>query len=258
MKEFETYIDSIKQINSSTQHIEVIVPPELLSLLPGQSVLAREALKRYEINRWEPYLRERWWPMMMKSDNRLVFERPIERRYRPQEIYSLLSPIGQPLRFRRRREMILLLAYDTVPSPLLYMLCWLKREDHTQISLLLAGSAQKYDTRHLPEEVEVIPVNDDLRWEQDIWTVGQATQIFVVVNQGDENLRMARVKKRIMAMRTEMPDNFLIGLFQSLIPCGIGACDACLLRVDGKYQHACTSGPGFDLMQVKLPDSDMD
>ena len=39
----------------------------------------------------------------------------------------------------------------------------------------------------------------------------------------------------------------IIGLFQPPLPCGVGACQACLIRRDGEEVPTCLEGPAFDL-----------
>ena len=84
-------------------------------------------------------------------------------------------------------------------------------------------------------------------------TLGWADQIFVVAHQDDELLRFGEVMRMVKERRNDIPESYIFGVFQPLLPCGIGACSACLLKVGKDLVPACTKGPTFDLTQVKLP-----
>ena len=95
--------------------------------------------------------------------------------------------------------------------------------------------------------------DDGLNWQDMVMTLGWADQIFVVAKQDDELMRFAEVFRIVQDKRIDIPQNYIFGVFQPLLPCGIGACSACMLRVDGDLVPICTKGPAFDLTRVKLP-----
>ena len=131
---------------------ELAVDESLLKLKPGQSLLARLS------ERWDPYLREQWWPVNL-TDNRLVIERPAEMRYEPGQVVSVLGLVGQPFRFRRALRNVLLIAYDRSPTPLLMTIPWLL-SNNVSVTLVLLSKARDYNTQHLPAEAEVIRGDD--------------------------------------------------------------------------------------------------
>ena len=248
MKETEAIIEKIKRINEHFQHLELAVDRSLHQMKPGESVLARIG------KHWDPYLREHWWPVGFTGNNKLIIERSGHIPYEPGQIVSLLGPVGVNFRFRRSLRNILLIAYDTPPTPLLMMIHWLLA-NHVNVTIALLGeNAEHYDTKHVSPEVEVIHGDDQLTWPDQVLTLGWADQVFVVVAPDDEPLRFSRLMNVIREKRSEVPKNYIFGVFQSVLPCGIGACDACTVRVEGELKHICTDGPAFDLTLVRLPE----
>lgn len=244
MKEIDTIIERIRRINKNYQHLELAVDEGFQSIKPGQTVLARQT------QGWDPYLRERWWPVGITRENRLIIERPAETEYRPGQMVNLVGLAGQPYRFRRSLRSVLLLAWDTPPTPLLMMLHWLL-QNQVSVTMALLGTAADYDTGHLPPELEVVHGSaETLEWPDQVMTLGWADQCFVAVSPQDELERFRAVLERFRELRSSIPKNHLFGVFQSAPVCGLGACFACMLRVDGGTALACVDGPAFDLTQV--------
>jgi hypothetical protein len=52
--------------------------------------------------------------------------------------------------------------------------------------------------------------------------------------------------------RHAVPEGFLHGVFDLPLPCGIGACMACMVRGKRDHRLVCIDGAAFDLAQVKL------
>src|SRR5690606_14638677 len=115
MKETQALIERVRRVNDTHQHLELTVDSSLTQLRAGQSLLARTH------ETWDPYLREQWWPVNL-SRNTLVVERPANVTYEPGQVVNLLGIVGQPFKFRRTLRNVLLMAYNTEPSPLLMVL----------------------------------------------------------------------------------------------------------------------------------------
>lgn len=250
MKETEAIIERVRRINNNYQHLELAVDEVLWRIKPGQSLLAQTA----KDGAWHPYLRERWWPVNI-GDSKLVIERPVGEDYEPGQLVNLLGLVGQPYRFRRTLRNVLLIAYDTDPTPLLLTIPWLLG-NKISVTIVLAGNARQYHTQHIAEEVEIVLTedgdNDDLVWADQVMTVGWADQVFVVVAQDDEMGRFHKIYQKFNALRNDIPQNYLFGVFQTPIPCGAGACQACVIPMRKDAKLACTDGPAFDLTQVIL------
>ena len=245
MREVEAIIQRVKKINDQYQHIEIAVDDAMARIKPGQSLLARA-----RDDRWEPYLRDHWWPINIKSGNQLVIERPLSENYEPSQVVSVLGLVGKPYRFRRTLRNVLLIAVDTPPTPLMMTIPWLLG-NKISVTLALLSSAQDYDTQHLPPEVEIVHGNaEDVSWPDQVMTIDWADQVFVTVGQHDERTRFQHVLNKFEELRAAIPQNYLFGVFNPLLPCGAGACQACMVSLRNDTLLSCTDGPAFDLSQV--------
>lgn len=244
MKETEAIIERVRRINGDYQHLELAVDSAMGRIKPGQTLLARVS------SGWEPYLRELWWPVGISQD-KLIIERPGADRYEPGQIIQVMGLVGKPYLFRRTLRNVLLVAYDTPPTPLLMTIPWLLG-NNVSVTLVLLGTAAKYNTQHLPPEVEVVQGDEEVNWPNQVMTVGWADQVFATVGREDELTRFSKVYARFKERRADLPKNYLFGVFQPMLPCGAGACYACVLRMRDGLSLVCTEGPAFDLTQVVL------
>ena len=244
MQQTKAIIQRVRRINPKYQHVDLGIEDLLSDIKPGQSLLVRQR------EDWNPYLREQWWPVRI-SPQTLVVERPGHIRYEPGDFVSVLGPVGEFFRFRRSLRHVLLMAYDTPPTPLMSMIPMLLA-NQTSITLALMGDAQTYETTHLPAQVEVIHGGGDLDWEGRVMTIGLADQVFAVVRPDDEIRRFGEVHRMFTELRGDMRKNYLFGVFQGIQPCGAGACHACVIRMKQGTALACMDGPTLDLSQVNL------
>jgi len=255
MNDLQAYIERTQRINPHYQFLELSVEDESLKAIkPGQYVLARliEDTSEDAVENWHPYLREQWWPSGYTRQNTLLIEMPHNDRYRPGQLVHLLGAVGRPYQFRKSLRNVLLVAYDANPIPLIVMLGYLI-PNRISVTLVLLGRARRYQTQHLSKEVEVIHGGDDFQWPEQVMTFGWADQIFVVSAQDDELSHMSEVLQAVEERRVQVPPNYVFGVFQPIQPCGVGACSACMLRVNKALHPVCTNGPAFDLTKVALP-----
>lgn len=251
MKETQAIIERVRRVSETQQQLHVAVEPSLSNIKPGQSVLARVG------ESWTPYLREHWWPVDVQK-NILIIERPAAPHYEPGTVVSLIGTVGRPFRFRRTLRNVLLLAYNTEPTPLLLTIPALLAN---QISVTLLLLSSDYDTRHLPPEVEVIRGEvktgapaAKLNWPNRVTTIGWADQVFVTVGAQDELAFFAEIWEVFSELRADIPVNYLFGVFRPPLPCGVGACSACMVRLKGGGMNLmCSDGPALDLTKVVLP-----
>jgi Iron-sulfur cluster binding domain of dihydroorotate dehydrogenase B len=250
MKETQALIERVRQISDTHQQLHITVEPSLSSVKPGQSVLARVS------EEWTPYLREQWWPVLQQK-NTLIVERPVNIRYEPGSIVSLIGLIGDPFRFRRTLRNVLLIAYNAEPTPLLLTIPALLG-NKVSVTLLLLGT--DYDTHHLPPEVEVIQgevkegaPTAKLDWPNRVTSIGWADQVFVTVSQEDELSAFREIWGLFSELRADIPVNYLFGVFRPLLPCGVGACSSCMVKLKGNSTALmCKDGPAIDLTKVPL------
>lgn len=246
MKETLALIERIKRVNATHQRLHLTVDPALAQLKAGQTVLARVQ------ESWQPYLRQQWWPVAAEKDA-LIIERPAAETYTPGQVISLIGAVGQPFRFRRTLRNVLLMAWRTEPTPLLMPIAPLLG-NRIGVTLVLLGEAAAYQVEHLPPEVEILTGDADMNWPNRVTTVGWADQVFAVVPEHDEMDGFGRIWALFSELRAEIPPNYLFGVFRPLLPCGVGACQACTVRTRGgpatSWPMVCTDGPALDLTEV--------
>ncbi len=245
MRELILNIERVRRINETHQHVILSTDHMLLNMKAGQSLLARVT------HTLDPYLREHWFPVSVNK-SALVVERPITSMYMPSTQVSVLGIVGQPFRYRRTLRSVLMIALDTAPTPLLFSIPALL-VNHVNVTLVLLGTAVNYKTEHLPPEVEILHGDEQMNWANRVTTIGWADQVFVVVNPADEMTYFTRVLELFRQLRADLPSNYLFGVFQPPLPCGVGACGACVIRTKGTSHFACEQGPAFDLTEVKFP-----
>lgn len=251
MRESQAYIERIKRVNRDYQRLELAVDKSLSSLLAGQALLVRRMEKDYEAERWDPYLRELWFPVEVNASNIIGVELPARAPFTPGQLLSVIGPVGKPFRFRQKLRNILLIAYQSTPAPLLLMLAPLL-ERQVSVTLVLMGSAREYETSHIPSELEIIAAEDDLTWNDMVMTLGWADQVFVVVGPGDELSQFNDIMTLMRDRRNDVPPNYAFGVLQRQLPCGVGACHACMLNLRGSQKLQCIDGPAFDLTMLRL------
>lgn len=251
LHEVQALIERVKRVNNSVQQLELVVDESLARIKPGQSLLAR-----LNTQSWHPYLREHWWPVGIKPGNKLLIERPVTEQYTPGQVISVLGLIGQPYRFRRNVRNVMLLAYDTPPTPLMMTVPWLL-SNNVNVTLVLLGSAAKYETAHIPPEIEIMRGGEDpahpLSWDNQVMAVGLADQVFVVVNPESQMERLRQVVRRFEELRARLPQYYIFGVLHPVVACGAGACQACMVNLRTARKLSCVEGPAFDLSQVILP-----
>lgn len=247
MRETAAIIERVRKMNDTHQHLTLSVDAALTRLLPGQRLLVSTGAP----DQFDPYLRAQWFPVGI-GNNQLTIERPITEPYTPGQVVSLLGPVGQPLRFKPKLRHLLLLAYDTPPTPLLMPVRSLLARQ-TSVTLVLLGTARQYGAAFLPPEVEVLLGDDDLNWANQVTTVGWADQVLVAVSNRNELENFRTIWNEFQRLRADVPANYLFGVFTGLLPCGVGACGACGVTLKGGDALICTDGPAIDLAEVTLP-----
>ena len=246
MKETQAQVERVRRVNETHQQVTLAVDVSVGGMKAGQALLARPAGDSV----WSPYLRQTWFPAAL-SKTWIAVERPLAEHYEPGQSFSLIGPVGKPLRFKRTLRNVLLIVYDTDPGPLLLTMPALVA-NQVSVTLLLLGSAAEYGTEHLPAEIEIVKGDGDLNWPNRVTTVGWADQVFCVVAPDDEPGRFARIYQTFRELRADVPGNMLFGVFQPVLPCGTGACQSCLVRTKGGGLLAvCTDGPAFDLTTLQ-------
>lgn len=245
MRETAAIIERVWRVSPAYQRLELTVEPALAQIQPGQSVLALIG----ESN-WEPYLREQWLPVEHHG-SQLIVERPAQQSYKPGQTVNLIGPVGSPFPWSGGRH-LLLIAQDTAPTPLL-LLAQHALAQTAEVALVLLGEeAINYPYNALPPAVEVISGNVDNTWVNQDTILEWADQIFVVVHEGFWLDYFSNLFHKVKQVRSKIPLNFLYGVFNLPLPCGTGACMACMVRCKTSNKLICTQGPALDLVEVLL------
>ncbi len=245
MQEAQAIIERIRRVSPTLQRLDLAVDKAQREMSAGQLFLART------LDSFDSYLREPWIPVAHQA-NQLVFERPANRVYVPGQVINLLGPIGKPIPLLASSRTLLLIAFESTPAALL-MLADTVLERGGAVTLVLLGRAQHYPVEALPEEMEVARAEDYDHWAARDTMLRWADQVVAVAPPVFDLPAYARLLESIREVRLEPPADYALGLFHSPMPCGVGACQACLVSLNGgETAAACVDGPAFDLRTVKL------
>ncbi len=242
MHQAQAIIERVRRVSPTTQRIDIAVDKSQRSIGAGQLFLARvtESL--------DPYLREPWTPVKREGPT-LVIERPATQSFSPGQVVNLLGPIGKAIPLRDSARTLLLIAFESTPASLL-MLAETALFKNVSVTLALMGAALHYPLEALPEEIEIIRGDDAGMWPDHENTLRWADQIVAVAPPPFDLPYFARLLDSVRKIRVEVPDGYVYGLLQPPMPCGVGACLACLVRCGRDEIAACIDGPAFDLLSL--------
>ncbi len=244
MRDTQGIIERVRRISAGVQRVEIAIDPAQHGIQPGQFFLARVTRSL------DPYLREPWIPVH-RQGNTVTIERSLGFRYDPGQVVQMLGPLGKPVALNPKVRNVLLLAIESTPVSLL-MLAEQAIQANQSVMLVLIGAAQNYPLEALPEELEVIRAPDQFSWTNQKQAIGWAEQVFAVAPPPDNGARYAQLVDLVREIRVELPKGYLTGFFQPPMPCGVGACGACLVRGRKREMPSCTEGPAFDLLDLVL------
>ena len=244
MRESLAVIERVRRIGPNWQHLDLAVESDFAYIQPGQVLLARLG------DSWSPYLREQWIPLGFNDEEGvLIVERPLAQEYNPGDDVSLLGPVGSPFLLKPAIRNLLLIAFDHPPTRLMSLAIQAIRQNMSVV-LVLSGSAQAYPLTNLPTAVEVITTPNETEWINQADTLHWADQIYAVTSPVFCEDYYAALWKVTKDVRRAVPESFLQGIYPLPMPCGTGACLACLVRRKGADHLACVQGPCFDLSHM--------
>lgn len=248
MQEAQAIVERIRRIAPTIQRLDLAVDVAHRAVIAGQLFLARAT------DTFDPYLREPWVPVD-KSETHIVVEQVIPRgvsRYTPGQIVSLIGPVGKALTFSDAVRALLIVACEATPAALLMAASTMLARGGA-VTLALVGRARHYPLEALPAEVEVVRAETYELWGEKDKMLGWADHVLVVAPPSLENDAYARLLEDIRRVRIEPAAGFVQGLFHGAMPCGVGACQACVVRLHGGEERpACIEGPAFDLLDVSF------
>ncbi len=242
MQQAQAIIERVRRVSGSTQHLDVAVEKPQRAVGPGQIFLARrnESL--------DPYLREPWTPVS-RDGGTVVIERPTTQYYVPGDVVNLIGPVGKSIPLRETARTLLLIAYESAPTSLL-MLAEDALRKGLAVTLALTGAALHYPLDGLPQEIEIIRGEADGTWPSQTDTLRWAEQVVAVAPPPFDVQYYAGLLTALQDIRVEVPSDYAYALYQPPMPCGIGACRACLLNYSKEEILACLDGPAFDLLRL--------
>ncbi|NDJ86101.1 MAG: hypothetical protein GYB66_09465 [Chloroflexi bacterium] len=246
MRESKAIIERTRRIGPNWQHLALAVEDTALAqIAPGQSLLVRATDSR------DPYLRENWVPVGFDPEvNVLQIEHPINRHYGAGDAVSVIGPIGLGFEIMPGANHLLLIAQDYPPTRLIFLMMQ-AIENGLAVTLVLTGIASRYPIAALPPVVEVVHSEEIVAWPGNKEMLQWAHQVFVITSPVFAEERYRAVQELARDARQALPDRFLSGIFDLTIPCGTGACQACMVRTRQNDGLVCLSGPAFDLAKLK-------
>lgn len=243
VRENKAIIERTRRLGAGWQRLALAVEdPALEHIQPGQTLLADTG----------DYLRENWIPVGFDSDEGvLLIEHPLARTYTPGDVINLLGPVGTPFQLRYGVRHLLLVALDYVPTRLLFLLNQAIKKEMA-ITLVLTGEATQYPITTLPPVVEVITGDEVETWPSQEETLTWADQVFLLTSPLFWEDRYLPLLYTLSKLRPALPEGFLQGILDMPMPCGTGACAACMVRTSNGTLPACVDGPAFDVTGLKF------
>jgi len=242
MQQTDAVIERVWQVAKGCQRVELIVDQSLDNIQVGQSLLALDDAF---------YLRRQWLPVA-RDGRVLTIELPQQTSVTPGQVIDIIAPVGQPYPWvGGANKRLLLIAQETLPTPLL----WLAQEavnQSAEVAMVLLGTASNYPFEGIPPAVEVMVGEDDGTWKDEDSLLTWADQVFMVVHPAFWLDYFTTLFHKMKNTRGHVPVNLLYGVMNIPLPCGTGACNACMVRCKTKNKLACTDGTALDLTEVQL------
>lgn len=232
-------------------------PRDLLACRPGQFVLLRCGPA------WTPYLRRALFPVNMASDS-LAFwihsladeglawlsRRPVG------DVLDLIGPLGKGFSLQPQQRRLLLVAESTHVAALLALTQWqLSRQGSVALLLQAPAAADLLPPGALPPAVEYYTAAaDGSTSESDVLeaTLAQAVPWADGLAAAGSAAFLRRLQRRLDETRPHPYRGFAQAVAPVPLPCGGGACLACLVDTGRGHHRACQRGPVFDLTELVL------
>lgn len=232
-------------------------PRELLACRPGQFMLLRCGPA------WTPYLRRALFPVDV-GDQGLAFWIDsladeglawLSRR-RVGDGLDLIGPLGKGFTLQPQQRRLLLVAEAAHIAPLLALMqVQLSRQGSVVLFLVAPTATALLPPGALPPAVEYYTATDDGAAgsvdELETLLAGALPWADALAAAGSASF-LRRVQRRIDATRPAPYRGFAQAVAPVPLPCGAGACLACLVDTGRGYHRACQRGPVFDLMELAL------
>lgn len=247
MRETQAIIERVRRVGAGWQHLALAVDPSLEQIQPGQVLLVRVD------ETWDPYLREVWIPVDFDDEEGLLtIEQPLVRNFSPGDVVSVIGPIGEEFPIKREIQHLLLVAQDYAPIRLFFLMNQALRAG-VSVTLVLTGDAREsYPINLLPPALEIIQSDIATTWADQDQTFLWAEQVFAIASPTLMDDYYAMLLQAALNSRHALPEGYLQGVYDLAIPCGTGACMACMVRSRDGNRLACMDGAAFDLSRIKF------
>jgi Iron-sulfur cluster binding domain of dihydroorotate dehydrogenase B len=243
MQEFKAIIERVWRVAPGLQRLEIVMGKGTPQPAPGQLFLAHVE------NANNSYLRQHWVPVAY-TEHGFVVERNEISYYTPGQPVSLIGPVGKPFELPTNTRALVIIAYDVSPAAF-WLLVQKVLDAGGAVTLVLLGQAARYPLQVIPADVEVQTALDLAVWRDRQPLLKWADQMLAAAPaylDADFYGELAEYCKQI---RMSLPAGFAHVLVHPVMPCGVGACQACTIALSGgREANACTDGPIFDLTDM--------
>lgn len=230
---------------------------ELLACRPGQFVMLRCGPA------WSPYLRRALFPVEMRQDSLALWINSLADEglawLSPRKVgdsLDLLGPLGKGFSIQPQQRRLLLVAEAAHIAPLLgLMQAQLARQG--SVVLLLQGqtASDLLPPGALPPSVEYYTATSDgSAGDGDVLDtlLARALPWADALAAAGSGPFLRRLQRRMGDARPEPYRGFAQAVAPVPLPCGGGACLACLVETGRGHHRACQRGPVFDLTELAL------
>lgn len=224
---------------------------------PGQFLLLRCGPS------WTPYLRRALFPVDAQQDTLALWINSLAdegmawlSRRRVGDVLDLIGPLGKGFSLQPQQRRLMLVAEAAHVAPLLALMqVHLARQGSVVLLLQADTAASLLPPGALPPSVEYytatgdgsagdvdvlnVPLAGALPWADALAAAGSASFL-------------RRLQARIGDLRPVPYRGFAQVVAPVALPCGSGACLACLVNTGRGYHRACQRGPVFDLTELAL------
>lgn len=232
-------------------------PRDLLACRPGQFLMLRCGPA------WTPYLRRALFPVEMRADSLALWidsladeglawlsRRPVG------DALDLIGPLGKGFTLQPQQRRLLLVAEATHVAPLLaVMQAQLGRQGSVTLLVHAATARDLLPPGALPPAVEYYTATaDGSAGDGDVLDLALAQAVVwadALCAAGSAPF-LRRLQRRMGEVRPQPLRGFAQVVAPVPLPCGAGACLACLVDTGRGHHRACQRGPVFDLTELAL------
>lgn len=232
-------------------------PRELLACRPGQFLMLRCGPA------WTPYLRRALFPVDASGHSLAFWIDSLAdegmawlSRRKAGDVLDLLGPLGKGFSLQPQQRRLLLVGEAAHVSPLLALMhVQLSRQGSVVLLLHAPTATALLPPGALPPPVEYYTATDDgsagSADELDALLASAVPWADALAAAGSPAF-LRRLQRRVGEARPEPYRGFAQAVAPVPLPCGGGACLACLVDTGRGYHRACQRGPVFDLTELAL------